>query len=233
MHPSARTPSARSPMAVALALVACLLAGAVILVHGASARQRDARAHRRRHHPSGSDARARGAHRRARAIAHRRRGGGCRGANASAASTPLAEVRRAVLCLVNHQRTERGLPPLRPSRALERSAQAWTREMVRVQFFSSGSDLATRISAAGYSWRAAGENIAAGFATARAVVEGWMGSTGHCRNILDPQYANVGTGEIPSRLLGLRPAVWTQDFALHAGARAPSGDYGPMDRCPY
>jgi uncharacterized protein YkwD len=142
-------------------------------------------------------------------------------------------VRRAVLCLVNRQRTERGLPPLRPSAALQRSAQAWTREMVRGQFFSSGTDLAQRITAAGYDWRMAGENIAAGFATARAVVDGWMGSTGHCRNILDPQYANVGTGELPSRLLGLRPAVWTQDFGLRAGARPPSSDYRPMDRCPY
>jgi len=162
-----------------------------------------------------------------------RHGGGCRGADAPATSAPLAEVRRAVLCLVNRQRTERGLPPLRPSAALQRSAQAWTREMVRGQFFSSGTDLAQRITAAGYDWRMAGENIAAGFATARAVVDGWMGSTGHCRNILDPQYANVGTGELPSRLLGLRPAVWTQDFGLRAGARPPSSDYRPMDRCPY
>jgi uncharacterized protein YkwD len=228
---SAQTPSARSLMAITL--IACLLAGTIVLAPGAGARPSDAHAHRRRHHPGGGDARTRPGHRRTRAIAHRRPRRGCRGANAPAASTPLAEVRRAVLCLVNHQRTERGLPPLRPNPALERSAQAWTREMVRAQFFSSGSNLGARISAAGYDWRMAGENIAAGYATARAVVEGWMGSTGHCRNILDPQYANVGTGEIPGRLLGLRPAVWTQDFALRAGARAPSGNYAPMNRCPY
>ena len=84
-------------------------------------------------------------------------------------------------------------------------------------------------------WRAAGENIATGFATPRSVVRAWMASTGHCQNILNPQYRNVGTGVSPRAVRGFATGVgtWTQDFALGMHSSPPSGNYGPMDGCPY
>ena len=66
--------------------------------------------------------------------------------------------------------------------------------MVASDVFSHGTNFAARISAVGYVWRAAGENIATGFQTPRGVVNAWMASTGHCQNILNPTYGNVGTG---------------------------------------
>ena len=66
--------------------------------------------------------------------------------------------------------------------------------MVSSDVFSHGTNFAGRISAAGYVWRSAGENIATGFQTPRSVVNAWMASTGHCQNILNPTYGNVGTG---------------------------------------
>jgi uncharacterized protein YkwD len=147
----------------------------------------------------------------------------------------LQAVRAAVVCLINRQRTEHGLPPLTVSAQLNRSAQDWAVTMVWTDDFSHGSDPFARISAAGYAWQAAGENIATGQPTPDAVVASWMASPGHCRMILSPEFRNVGTGEIPAPVTGSStgPATWAQDFGLLAGARSPSHDSVPADRCPY
>ncbi|MBV9309900.1 MAG: CAP domain-containing protein [Solirubrobacterales bacterium] len=143
-------------------------------------------------------------------------------------------MRRAVLCLVNVERTSRGLPPLAARPALTRSAQLWTLRLVSSRTFTHGINFAARISAAGYSWGYAGENIASGFRTPREVVRGWMGSEGHCRNILDPHFADIGVGVVP-RPTGVANigATWTQDFGLLLGHTPPSNNTGPQSRCPY
>jgi uncharacterized protein YkwD len=160
---------------------------------------------------------------------------GCAGANASVGNTSPAVLRSAVVCLVNRQRTAHRLPPLYASPLLNRSAQDWTSAMVSTDQFTHGANFAGRISAAGYIWRSAGENIATGYATPRAVVRAWMSSPGHCQNILNPNYRNVGTGISPHSVKGWATGLgtWTQDFALGMHQPAPSGDFGPMDHCPY
>ena len=159
----------------------------------------------------------------------------CPNANRRASGAPIPAMRTAVVCLIDRQRTEHGLPPLRANDRLNSSAQAWSNRMVALHEFTHGANFAGRISATGFRWSAAGENIAAGFETPRQVVNGWMASTGHCRNILSPTYRDVGTGVNRHALgaFGTGPATWTQDFALPAGKRAPSGNWGPADRCPY
>lgn len=138
------------------------------------------------------------------------------------------------MCLINEQRRAHGLPRLRESRRLDRSAQGWTDTMVRDGMFTHGSDFAARITAAGFTWSTAGENIATGFPTPRSVVDAWMASTGHCQNILSPSYADVGTGVDNHGIRGYGgPATWTQDFALPQGASPPSNNSGPAAGCPY
>lgn len=160
---------------------------------------------------------------------------GCPDAGASARSEPAGAIRAAVICLVNRERADRHLPPLRQARALDRSAQLWTQTMVQDDIFSQGANFAARISEAGVDWSAAGENIATGFQTPRQVVGGWMASTAHCRNILDPAFRLIGVGLDPHPVRGWAngAATWTQDFALPEGKRAPSEDWGPADGCPY
>ncbi len=146
-------------------------------------------------------------------------------------------MRAAVVCLVNQQRRQHGLPALATSDQLNRSAQAWTSVMVLSGQFTHGPGdaFAKRISAAGYNWQTAGENIATGFPTPRSVVAAWMASTDHCRNILDPAFKDVGTGESNSAVgtAASGPATWTQDFGLQLGQSAPSHNQGPMNGCPY
>jgi uncharacterized protein YkwD len=157
---------------------------------------------------------------------------GCRYAHARVSRTRRPDLQRAVVCLINQQRSSHHLPRLRENQRLNRSAQGWTNVMVRHHEFTHGSDFAGRISAVGFNWKSVGENIAAGFATPAAVVRGWMGSTGHCQNILNPTFRDVGTGVDRGRIMGAAD-VWTQDFALSMNSRAPSHNWGPADRCPY
>lgn len=154
----------------------------------------------------------------------------CAGAYTPVNVGPAQAVKSAVVCLINQQRTSRGLPALRENSRLDSSAQRWTETLVATRQFTHGTDFSARISAAGYDWSAAGENIATGFRTADAVVDAWMASPGHCRNILDPVYSAVGTGLVDAAIapFSTHPATWTQDFALPIGGH-PSNDWGPAD----
>jgi uncharacterized protein YkwD len=147
-------------------------------------------------------------------------------------------MRAAVVCLINQQRRDRGLPGLTVSVQLNSSAQDWTKVMVSTHIFTHGPGdaFATRISGAGYNWQDAGENIATGYLTPASVVRAWMASPDHCRNVLDPSYRNVGTGESPLAV-GLPysnlPATWAQDFGLLASQSPLSANTGPQNGCPY
>jgi uncharacterized protein YkwD len=159
----------------------------------------------------------------------------CTGADARVGHASAKLLRSAVVCLINRERALHHLPPLQASPLLNRSAQGWTNAMVSSDQFSHGANFAARISAVGYVWRSAGENIATGFSTPRAVVHAWMGSTGHCQNILSPTYRNIGTGisSRPVKGYATGAGTWTQDFALGMHSSPPSGNAGPMSGCPY
>jgi uncharacterized protein YkwD len=163
------------------------------------------------------------------------RGRHCAAAHAPIGSASRAQLQRTVVCLINDQRRERGLPALRENSRLNRSAQGWTNTMVSHRDFTHGADFAARITAVGFHWSNAGENIATGFGTASAVVKGWMASTGHCQNILNPDYRYVGTGVSDHSILGFSSGggTWTQDFGLIMGQHPASGNWGPAEGCPY
>jgi uncharacterized protein YkwD len=200
-------------------LIACLTCLTVALPTAASARTHRHHHHRSHHH---------------RARTHRAGAAStCPNANAPANQTSFDQLRAAVVCLINKQRTARGLPALHHSLKLDHSAQGWTNAMVNRSFFSHGANFAARITAVGFVWSIAGENIATGFLSPSDVVQAWMHSPEHCRNILSPAYAFVGTGvrgDVVSGF-GSGAGTWTQDFALPMGHRQPSGNWGPANHC--
>jgi uncharacterized protein YkwD len=159
--------------------------------------------------------------------------GACLHARTPIAAATHRHLQRAVICLVNRRRRSFGLPRLTLSRQLDRSAQGWTDFMVDHDQFTHGSNLGQRLTAVGFHWSRAGENIATGFPTAGSVVGAWMRSPGHCRNILAPAFADLGVGVSPRGIGDAGSGTWTQDFGLRAGQRAPSGKWGPADGCPY
>ncbi|PNY80447.1 CAP domain-containing protein [Deinococcus koreensis] len=104
---------------------------------------------------------------------------------------------------------------LTPNAKLAQAAQAHAADMAAKNYFShtsqDGRTLRERIDATGYSWSAIGENIAAGQATPDEVVQGWLGSPGHCRNIMNPTFRELGVGYTPASG-GTYRTYWVQNF---------------------
>lgn len=128
---------------------------------------------------------------------------------------------RQVLTLTNLYRQQAGLQPLRLNSTLNTAAYSHSLDMATKDFFghvgSNGSTVFNRLDTAGYNYATAGENIAAGFTTAKTVVEAWMNSPTHRQNILTPFVEEVGIGYVflpnDSGKLKLR-SYWTQDFGV-------------------
>ncbi|MGB6294790.1 MAG: pre-peptidase C-terminal domain-containing protein [Rivularia sp. (in: cyanobacteria)] len=103
-----------------------------------------------------------------------------------------------VLELTNAERAKAGLSPLKLNSQLNQAAQGHSKDMALRDYYShtgvNGSKSSNRILATGYKFSAAAENIAAGFATPEKVVQAWMGSSGHRRNILNSKYKDIGIG---------------------------------------
>jgi len=81
---------------------------------------------------------------------------------------------------------------------LNAAAQAKADDMVKRNYWShitpDGKEPWSFIATAGYDYAKAGENLAYGFDSANQVIDGWMNSTSHRRNILDRSYSEVGFG---------------------------------------
>ncbi|MCA9713555.1 MAG: CAP domain-containing protein [Myxococcales bacterium] len=103
--------------------------------------------------------------------------------------------------------------PLKADPALRCAARVHTKDMVDNDYFDhtnlQGEGPGPRIEKAGYSWSTYGENIAAGNATAEATVQQWMESPGHCSNIMNPDFEDIGVGYQPG---GAFSHTWTQVF---------------------
>ncbi len=137
-----------------------------------------------------------------------------------------SEARQATtLCVLNAERTTRGLVALRIDRRLTRSALAHSRDMVENGYFAhesrSGASFDARISRTGWmrgrSRWGVGENLAWGSLTrapARAIVSEWMKSASHRRNILEPRFRTVGIGIVDGapRAGIADAATYTTDF---------------------
>jgi uncharacterized YkwD family protein len=103
-----------------------------------------------------------------------------------------------VIDLTNVERKKNGLPPLKADAALSKVAQTKSNDMETKHYFSHTSptygspfDMMRDF---GVTYRTAGENIAMGQPTAQEVVNAWMNSEGHRKNILSPNYTNIGVG---------------------------------------
>ena len=158
----------------------------------------------------------------------------CADQNTPASRATPAEMRTAVVCLINHFRSHRGLPRLREQGHLDTAAQGHSNQMVAGDFFAHGNP-GTRITDAGFQWGAYGEAISTGFPTPRATVSAWLASPPHCRILLSPTYDFIGIGVSPRPVAGYSSlgGTWTADLALPLGGRAPSGNQRPANGCPY
>jgi uncharacterized protein YkwD len=132
----------------------------------------------------------------------------------SAAPAEAATPTRAsqVITLTNAQRAKAGCKPVRANAALNKAAGTHSRDMATRGYFShvspGGSTFAQRARYAGYNY-ALSENIAWGHQTPAAVVNAWMKSPGHRKNILNCKAKTVGVGVVFNKK-GV--PYWTQMF---------------------
>ena len=126
-------------------------------------------------------------------------------------------VRKEMLASVNAARKQARLRPLTASALLDKAAQRHAEDMLARGYFAhkspSGTTVRERARSAGYDWRSIGENIAYGQTSVGEVMETWLNSPGHRKNILTPDFTELGLG----LAMGLGPdgkyqIYWVQNF---------------------
>ena len=134
----------------------------------------------------------------------------------TAALRDLKRVRAEMLARVNAERRKAGAPPLSSNSRLDLAAQRHAEDMLARDYFAhqspEGKTVRERARAAGYDWRAIGENIAEGQLAAAEVMETWMHSPGHRRNILDKGFRELGVGLALGRSGDGYQTKWVQVF---------------------
>lgn len=122
----------------------------------------------------------------------------------AATSCSIPGLREAVLQRVNAARADGavcGTQTLPPAVALQwndilfSAAARHALDMATRNYFShdtpEGISFSQRLTTEGYTWRSAGENIAAGQTSVNSVMAAWLASEGHCRNIMNPGFTEV------------------------------------------
>jgi uncharacterized protein YkwD len=101
-----------------------------------------------------------------------------------------------VLAQMNFYRGLNGAAPLRLDERLALAAADRIRDMEEQQYWSHfsprGASPFMWLTLRGYSFATAAENLASGFETAEVLVSSWMESAGHRRNIISPDFRDVG-----------------------------------------
>ncbi|MBQ1620377.1 MAG: SafA/ExsA family spore coat assembly protein [Oscillospiraceae bacterium] len=127
-----------------------------------------------------------------------------------ALDTSVRAYEQEVIRLVNVERAKAGLKALTEDWELSRVARYKSQDMHDLRYFSHTSPTYgspfDMMKAFGIRYRTAGENIAMGYRTPAAVVQGWMNSPGHRANILNASYTKIGVGYVASG------NYWTQHF---------------------
>jgi uncharacterized protein YkwD len=141
-----------------------------------------------------------------------------------AASWPAdrADLAAQVVALVNAHRTQLGLQALVVSPALDAAATWKARHMAAYAYMDHDDPgppvartAAERLAACGYPQAEWAEDIATGYATAQAVVDGWLSSPEHRANIEAPEFAATGVGAAAA--VG-GTVYWSQTFGVVADA---------------
>lgn len=123
----------------------------------------------------------------------------------------ISSMEREVVRLVNVERQKAGLQPLKIDESLCKVARLKSEDMKNKGYFSHTSptygspfDMLKQFN---ITYKTAGENIAKGQKDAQAVVNAWMNSEGHRKNILSKSFTHIGVGNVKGST-----NYWTQLF---------------------
>jgi uncharacterized protein YkwD len=132
---------------------------------------------------------------------------------------PSQEVltRESIIMLTNDARALNGLQALRTNLLLNAIAESRAKDMLEKQYFAhvspagqQASDIAQSV---GYHYKIIAENIGRGnFYTNQKIVDGWMQSPGHRRNILSPEVEEIGAAVLKGRMNSMETYISVQIF---------------------
>ncbi|MBY0124537.1 CAP domain-containing protein [Bacillus sp. S/N-304-OC-R1] len=129
---------------------------------------------------------------------------------AAPASSSVSAYEQKVVELTNKERAKYGVPALKLDENLSKVARAKSVDMQTKGYFDHNSptygspfDMMKQF---GITYRTAGENIAMGQRTPEEVVNAWMNSEGHRKNILNSSFTHIGVGYVANG------NYWTQQF---------------------
>lgn len=98
--------------------------------------------------------------------------------------------------------------PLELDTKLTKAAQIHADDMYSNRFFnhtgSDGSKVSDRATRVGFSWNNIGENISEGYPTVASAFNGWKSSSGHCKNMMSPDFRYMGAAK--------KESYWVQTF---------------------
>lgn len=156
-----------------------------------------------------------------------------RGANAADEASCLSTAEKQFLTLINQYRATKKLAPVQASKTLNIASYKHSLDMGKRKYFAhntktplpagqSGALPWDRMKDAGYGYNTyKGENIAAGYSSAQAVFNGWKASSGHNKNMLNPNFKVIGIGFVNVTGSPYK-YYWTTDFGGKVDA-APTG----------
>ena len=143
----------------------------------------------------------------------------------------LEPFEQRVVELVNIERAKVGAKPLIVNFSLQEAAWRHTEHMAAKRVMCHAGcgdgDPQSRIKATGYKAATWGENVASGQRTPEDVMDDWMHSSGHRRNILSKNFTDIGVAYAPDGAYG---TSWTQVFGTpergYATVTPPAGGPG-------
>lgn len=107
-------------------------------------------------------------------------------------------------------------PPLSWNPSLGEAALAHSGDMAANRYLShratNGEQAGDRATRAGYRWRRIGENIASGLDSPEDAVAGWLDSPGHCANLMNPVFTEMGAAYAVNAASRTGTIYWTQVF---------------------
>jgi uncharacterized protein YkwD len=112
----------------------------------------------------------------------------------------LSKEEQKLVELTNKEREKEKLPPLTPNALLFQAARAHSANMAsqrKMEHVLDDKTPAQRVEATGYDYKQMGENIAMSeghFFTLPDIMKNWMSSEGHRKNILNPNFTEIGVG---------------------------------------
>lgn len=129
---------------------------------------------------------------------------------------PLFE--EEIIKFTNYYRKENEIGELKRNQLLMEAAKIKVDEMFEKQYFGhispEGKDAGDILSKVEYSYLIVGENLASGyFKDSKDLVDGWMGSAGHRRNILNPKFKEIGVAKRKDNFEGKEQYIAVQIFA--------------------